>query len=290
MNLKFLKLGVLAVTGVILFTPVSISATGNLKFKDNFGNGYDETWNFINFEDNNGVFSRNPGVECGVDACAQLVHQSGEKFVRISVASTTTEGIYTNTDMSEVELGTPTSFESGQWTASYEHPVTLEATVRWNGAYNQDGSGTAVGTSGIILWNSAISEYGPMPQYDHIGFTWMSQRVLGGFQAGLVGGAVIDQMPQFPVRSTEALDIHEWLNLKMVWSEDENQVQSVEYFIDGESAGTIVLPVRLQHLSVEMWNDNQEPTFTPTGLSVNYPAPSVTQQMDVDKILVKQHQ
>ncbi len=57
--------------------------------------------------------------------------------------------------------------------------------------------------------------------------------------------------------------------------------------MDGDSIGSITLPERLHNLSVEMWNDNQEPTFTATGLSIQYPAPSVNQNFEVDKLSVK---
>jgi len=289
MKLKASNIAAFAAIGVFaLALPIQVFA-GNLKLKEKFNNNFDETWYFVNFEDNNGVFSRNPGVECGVDACAELKHSQGDKYLRVSVNPSTTAGIYTNTDVSEVELGLPTSFESGQWTATPGHPVVMKSKVRWNSAYNIDGSGSAVGTSGIILWNSAVSEFGPMPEYDQIGFLWTSTRSLGGFLAGLTASAVVDLQPLAPLRPSSSEDINDWVDLKLVWSEDIAGVQSVEYFVNHTSIGITTLPVKLQNLSVEIWNDNQEPTFTPTGFSMQYPSPSVVQNFDVNKVVVEQN-
>jgi len=278
-------LSVLAIS-VISLAPASVLAC-SYTLNDDFGRTYDFPWHFTNYEDLNGQFNKTPGLECGVDACAKLERSYGDKFLRVSVNSTTTAGIYTNTDVSEVEIGTPTSIESGVWNPTVGHPVELKAKVRWNSTYNIDGTGTAVGTSGVVLWNSAVNEYGPMPEYDQIGFIWTNARSFGGFLAGLTGSAAVNFNPLMPLRPSPSVNIHNWVHLKLLWSVDASNVQSVEYFVNGTSIGTIVLPESLHNLSVEMWNDNQEPTFTETGLSIQYPAPSENQTMDVDQISVR---
>jgi hypothetical protein len=282
---SFLSLSMLVV--LMLAAPLARATTFEEPLLDTFTNHFAVPWNFFNFEDVNGVFTRTPGLQCGEDACAALGSSGFDRFLRMSVRPTTTAGVYTNEDVSEVPIGFTGAIETGRWNPSVGHPVILNTRVRWSSAYELDGSGAAVGTNGVVLWNSAVDEDGPMPEYDQIGFTWITSRALGGFLAGVTGSAFVDQLPLEPVRPSATLDVHRWINLKLVWSVDAAGVQRVEYFANGDSMGTHVLPEPLRNLSVEIWNDNQEPTFTPDGLANEFPAPPVEQSMDVDSILVR---
>lgn len=274
----------------------SLSAEHLTKLKDDFNGSFDYAWNFVNFEAENpfGQNGRAPqkGKQCGTDACASLEREQGARFLRIAVNSTTPEGEYTNTDVSEVELGLPTSESSGKWTPVLGKPVIMEADVRWNSVYNLDGTG-GTGTSGVILWSSSVTDLnqGQDPTYDHIGFTWTDYRTIGGALAGLTANTAIDQNPFLTpiLRPSSTLDIHDWVNLKLVWSVDAEGVQHTEFFVNGDSIGTQTLPVALHNLSAELWNDNQVVQFGPEGLTTEYPSPVSNQYFDINKITVKRH-
>ncbi len=276
----------LLVTIGMVVSPGLAEASFPQNLHETFNDEFIEPWHFLNFEDDNGVFGVHPDVVCGTDACAAIVQAAPDKFLRITVNPSTTEGIYTNTDVSEVALRTPTSLESGPWTPDVTNPVVMEARVRWSAGYNFDGSGTSVGTSGIGLWNSAVGPNGPTPEYDQIGFSWTKNTVLGGFLAGFTAGSTVNFTPINVSRPASAININDWVNLKLVWAVDANGQQQVEYFVNGTSIGTHTLPEALHDMSVEMWNDNQEPTFTAEGFVVNYPSPSVAQSFEIDSVKV----
>lgn len=286
------SVGFSALLSLIIITSAS---AGSPLLVERFDGSFDETWFFLNFEDDDGVFGKHPGVPCGVDACATLQEESTDRFLRVSVNPSATEGIYTNTDVSEVELGLPTSTESGTWNPAPGRPVVLEARVRWNEAYNADGSGSAVGTSGIILWNSAVGPEGPTSDYDQIGFTWVTRRAFHGVLSGLNATTVIDFVPLLVSRPILPVDINAWVDLKLVWSALALGMQDVRYYVNGRLIGVHLLPRPLRNLSVEIWNDNQEPTITPASVlgdpgrvsyPTNYPSPAIQQSFDVDRLSV----
>lgn len=286
---------VVCVASLILLIASTVSA-GSPLLSERFDGAFDETWFFLNFEDDDGVFGKHPGIQCGVDACASLEAEGSEGFLRVSVKPSVTEGIYTNTDVSEVELGLPTSIESGTWNPTPAHPVVLEARVRWSDAYNADGSGSAVGTSGLILWNSAVGPEGPSPEYDQMGFTWVTKRAFYGLLSGLNATTVINFVPAMVSRPLQPVNINEWVDLKLVWSTNFLGLQLVRYYVNGSIIGIHLLPVPLRDLSVEIWNDNQEPTVTLGGLlkdpgqisyTTKYPSPTTQQSFEVDEVTVR---
>ncbi|HJR19809.1 MAG TPA: hypothetical protein VJ922_08840 [Actinomycetota bacterium] len=294
MNLRTLRsVGASALLSLIIITSAS---AGSPLLHERFDGSFDETWFFLNFEDDDGVFGKHPMVQCGVDACASFEQTGDDRFLRVSVNPSATEGIYTNTDVSEVELGLLTSTGSGDWNPVPGRPVVLEARVRWNEAYNADGSGAAVGTSGIIMWNSAVGPDGPTPDYDQIGFTWVTDRAFLGLLAGLNATTVIDFVPLLVSRPLLPVNINDWVDLKLVWSTTVLGIQTVQYYVDGGLIGIHLLPKALRNLSVEIWNDNQEPTITlgsvlddPGRISypTKYPSPAAQQSFEVDGISVR---
>ena len=289
---KLRSVGVAALLSVI----ITSASAGSPLLVERFDGSFDEQWFFLNFEDDDGVFGKHPMVQCGVDACASLEQTNNDRFLRVSVNPSATEGIYTNTDVSEVELGLPTSTESGSWNPAPGRPVVLEARVRWNEAYHADGSGAAVGTSGLIMWNSAVEADGPTSEYDQIGFTWVSDRAFHGLLAGLNATTVIDFVPLLVSRPLLPVNINDWVDLRLVWSATPLGIQTVQYYVNGGLIGIHLLPKALRNLSVEIWNDNQEPTITfgsvlddPGRISypTQYPTPTVQQSFEVDGISVR---
>jgi len=274
----------IVILSTLLFFPISVIAS-NVKLEDNF-NKQKDTWHFTNFEGVNGVQARREGTLCGIDACTSYKKQNGDKFLRIAINPSQNPGFYLNTDVSEEDLGNP-STTTGRFTPSVGNPVVMEARVRWSAGYAQDGSG-AVGTSGIILWNAEVTPQGPTSEYDHIGFLWSHNTILGGYLAGLTSNTTVNLNPISVNRPTFAVDLQNWVNLKLVWSEDANAQQTVKYYVSNNLIATDVLPVRLENLSMEMWTDNQEPQFDANfNFFFAYPNPTATQYMDVDKLEVE---
>lgn len=245
-------------------------------FNESFNGGFHRTWYFMNYEDDSGTPNRHPGVACGVDACAKVVGNALE----VSIYPSTTAGVYTGTDVSEVNLNQADPTETGPWNPEVDDPVVLEARVKWSGNFNPDGSG-AVGTSGVVLWNSAVSPFGPYPSYDQIGFEWADNTILGGYLAGFTASAVVDLNPFYVVRPA-SINLQQWNIVKLVWSVNASGQQSVTYYVNGSFIGTTVLPVPLHNLSVEIWNDNQQPGFA----GFTYPSPAATQSIFFDWVKV----
>lgn len=259
---------------LVLALLVTAMVQAGSSFSDNFNGRFHQTWYFINYEDG----GRHPGVSCGTDACAA---RAGNALV-LSIFPSITAGDYTGTDVSEVNLDQANPTETGTWNPEVGDPVVLEARVKWSGNYNADGTG-AIGTSGVVLWNSAVSPFGPYPSYDQIGFEWADSTILGGYLAGLTASAVVDLNPIYVVRPG-ATNIHDWIVVKLVWSVDALGQQSVVYYVNGVSIGTVALPVAFHNLSTEIWNDNQQPGF----FGITYPSPVATQSMKIDWVKVTQ--
>ena len=226
------------------------------------------------------------GTVCDTDACATFGVQGGRTYGKFTVNPSDNPGFYQNTATSQVAIGQPdTVGNTGPISVSYGHPVTLEAKIKWSSNYTATG-GTAVGTSGLILWNGAVTDTGETPDYDQIGFTWASPNVIGGLLTGFTAGSVVDLNPVGINYPSPTLDINSWFKVKMVWSQDASGVQSVAYFVEGTYIGTDVLPAQLSGLSLEIWNDNQEPVFCDTGLCESFPNPSAPQSFYVDYVKI----
>lgn len=268
------------------FSATPTQAAGLLE--DSFNGGFDFSWHFLNFEEENGVSTRHPGVACGTDACASLEQEGSTEFLKVSIFPTINEGIYTNTDVSEVELGHSTSIESGPWNPQIGKPVIMTTKVRWSEGYSFDGSGGNVGTSGIILWNSAVDETGAMPEYDHIGFTWADNQVLMGLIGGFNATAILNQTPVGISKPLTPFNLNDWNELKMVWSTNLLGIQTVKYYVNNSLFGLQVLPVPLHNLSAEIWTDNQRPNLGLSGIEYTYPEPIRDQSFEVDWVRVEQ--
>jgi len=228
------------------------------------------------------------GTVCDTDACATFGHQGNRTYGKFTVNPSNNPGFYQNTATSQVAIGQPdTVGNTGPVSVSYGHPVTVEAKLKWSSNYTATG-GTAVGTSGLILWNGAVTDTGETPDYDQIGFTWASPNVIGGLLAGFTAGSVVDLNPVGINRPSPTLDISGWFKVKMVWSQDAGGVQSVSYFVEGTYIGTDVLPAQLSGLSLEIWNDNQEPVFCDEGICNSFPNPSAPQSFYVDYVSITQ--
>ncbi len=229
---------------------------------------------------------------CGVDACASLESEGSTDFLRVAIKPSSTPGYYTNADVTQVDMEGSSLTDTGPYTATYGHPVTLSARIKWSATYNFDGSGSARGTSGVVLWNSAFDSPGSPPnaEYDQIGFTWANDEVLSGAIAGFTGSSFVDQVPAAVSQPSSPVNIRQWMNVTMVWSVSQQGVHSVAYYLGTTLFGQHTLPVALEGLSLEIWTDNQEPTLcgNPPTLCASFPNPTVTQSLFIDEVSVTQ--
>lgn len=246
---------------------------------------------FVNFE--GGVST--PGLACGTDACASFESDGQTNSVKVTVNPSQNPGFYTNTDITQVDLGAPSN-NAGPYTPSYGHPVVMEARIKWSSNYDLLGLGDAQGTSGIVLWNPALDgPYGsPSGEYDQIGFVWASKDVLAGLISGFTATSFINQVPLGIARPILPVNINDWVDVKMVWSESLLGIQTVTYYANNQLLGVHVLPVPLEGLGLEIWNDNSEPYLCLEGVSEGLPIcfndvnPNQPQSFYVDYVRIVQ--
>ncbi len=229
--------------------------------------------------------SHNYGSTCGTDACLTYETQGRRTYGKFTVNPSANPGYFQNVAASQTAPGAD---DQGPYTATYGHPVTLEAKIKWSANYNADGTGDAQGTSGIVLWNGEGVDGTSLPDSAQLGFTWTSQDVLGGFLSGFMASSIEDLQPVGLSAPAAPIDINDWIKVKVIWSEDAQGVQSVAYYADSQLLGTHVLPQPLHGLGLEIWNDNQEPVFCDTGLCFDFPNPDQAQSLYVDYVKIEQ--
>lgn len=227
-----------------------------------------------------------PGQACRTDACLSFETQGQRTFGKFTVNQSATPGFYQNAATSQVQEPGPA--DQGPYNVSYGHPITMEAKIKWSDNYDLYGQSDAQGTSGIAFWNGALDENGQTPDYDQIGFGWNSVDVIGGYIAGFNAASFVDLNPVGVSYPAQPFNLHEWTKVKMVWSQDANGVQHVAYYAADQYLGTHDLPSQLHGLSLEIWNDNQEPNFCDQGICNNFPNPDQSQSFYVDYVKITQ--
>jgi hypothetical protein len=80
---------------------------------------------------------------------------------------------------------------------------------------------------------------------------------------------------------TVPLDLTQWTDWEMIWSVDENDQQSLQFFIDNTLISQTTLTAPLPPLSITLWNDNQYPTLLNGEYAIEYHPASATQNFDV---------
>lgn len=298
MNLKtsLKRLGVFSVAlasifGTSLTLPLAVSAD-NINFTlDNFNHLYLKPdaraqWWIINWGPGPGYQDR---VEdyCGPTSCVTEIKDQVNHFARLST-HTAPAGYFTNAELAEIHTGFPSEGQ-GHWTPSVGQPVTLVTNVRWSSNYAQDGSGGAVGTNGVWLWNSPydLQNYDPTASVTALGFNWAPSNAAGGFLAGLKVNVFDQNIPYFINRPLQTVNMQDWVEFKLVWSVDGSGTQNVKFYINSENVGDFNLPRAFSNLSLEAWNDNEDPQFDQTGLHINYAAIPSEQNFDISSISLR---
>lgn len=266
----------------VLILLVAGSVLASAGFHDPFNNNLVEVWHPHTYEAGQSF----PELMCGTTTCGALTTSGMDKFFRFSLGTNVQAGVYSDSEMREEPAFAP--IDGGQWTPTVGHPVVFESRLRMSAGHNQDGSGDAVGTLGVGLWNNAAGTSGPNPEYDNITFVWITDEFTDAFGVDGFGANVAWNL--FPVvvsRPQFSINLQDWVDVKFIWSVDSGGTQSVQFFVNGVSTGTYVLPVPLHGLNAIAWQDNQhfDDTFTPRWL-----APTAVQTFDVDYIKVTQLQ
>lgn len=227
---------------------------------------------------------------CGDATCFTLMNENNTSFARMSLYPDSTPGFYNNVELAERNTGFA-SQEPGKWYPESNHPVVVEARVRWSEHYNNDGTG-AVGSNGVWLWNSPIfypdpndlsnGVYGPTEAF---GFSWSMEN--NAFIQGLAAGVVRGEAVPALVYTQPLPDVYmqDWVVLKMVWSKHQNNTQRIQFFVNGEEVGTHdVITPDLTPLTVEIWQDNQQFTLSS---GTFFHSPEEEQYFDLDYVKVE---
>jgi hypothetical protein len=286
---KVVAVGIIALAMLIQPQLVSANSTqhnpGSIVY-DNFGKLYlrpdnKAYWwtNFTGLE--NGQFTFAQNVECAAQGCINIEHENNEKYLRILLKQHPYTGVFTISNFSELQDGTYPA--QGNWNPELGKPVTFEVKARFGANMLPDGSGGAVGTTGIWLWSNPYGPTGPNFQdYHAFGFTWVEQGSIAspGFTANLVTGG-------FPVytQSVQSVNLQDWNNFKVIWSTDTSNIQHLDYYVNNVNVGSTVVPMNLSNLSAKLWIDNLRVTFE--GQPVyNYVAVPSDQKLDVDSLSI----
>ena len=195
---------------------------------------------------------------CSDAACVTGKRQGGTRFADLSLTPDATPGNYTVAEISELRTG----FSYGaptQWAPTPGHPVILNTRARFGDNYGPQGTGGAVGSAGVWLWNSPMDfmqfQFYPV---DAIGFDWVESTSIMG--AGLNMTVFQGTYPVYRQQVPAWVDPGDWNSYTLVWNVAGNGTQSVLFFVNAALTGMSTLPTPMGSLSVETWNDNQVPT------------------------------
>lgn len=263
-------IGVLA--AILLLSLGTVSANGN-SFHEPFNNHFSNTWYPLFYEDD--VQTR---TMCGTVTCMDLVSEGPDKYLNFRLSPFTWTG-YTDSEIWDREYDD--AIDNGPWTPTVGHPVVMEARIRYPD-HNFDGSGDAVGTAGVCLWNHATDLN---PAYDSLCFVWSMDEFTDFLNVdGFTANTVIDLFQTYiNVFRPAPFDISHWFDVRLVWSVDHTGVQTVEYYANGVLFGTDTLPVALHGLSLVIWQDSSLVDDTFQFLSVS---PVADQYFHIDDVRV----
>jgi len=277
------KVLVLTIMAVMALAPVrSLSAsilpsfinltTPNFLFDSFDGDGQmkytspDAYWYTIT----NDGFERNYDLPCTStgNSCISTGQAGGTDYVKMTVKPSvaTQSGLFQEAAVVEQKHGY-VYFEPHRWSLENNKSVVFNGRMKWDGNFNADGSGNFRGSSGIFLWNlPADYVSGGLQKAKALGIILNSNhadpRVAG------LGAIVYDQAYQydfniasyvkFTAKKTD-VNLQNWVDFKMIWSQNGSGVQTVYYWINNSYLGSYELPEPFPSLAIEMWSDNQEP-------------------------------
>lgn len=282
-------------TGSALVSQVFADDANHLqKVSDNFENLYlkpdaKAKWWIINWGPNSDSTQGRWEAFCGTASCVNEQQEGDDGFVRLSTFPQPISGFFNNAEIAELHTGFP-SEATGKWTPTVGHPIEVKSRVRWSGQYNQSGSGGAVGTNGVWMWNSPydLANYNPLATVTAFGFNWAPSDSFGGYLAGLKTVAFQDNNPVWIERPTNPVNMQDWNTFRFLWEVDANGHQTITSWINDDQIGSTQLATPMHNLSLEIWSDNEKAVFDQTGLHIQYSTLPSTQNFDVSSVSVKQ--
>lgn len=207
--------------------------------------------------------------------------QGSTTYASLAQHPDATPGSYSNAEIAELLTGAQAG-QPGNWAPSQGHPIVFEARVRWSSQYTTTG-GTAVGTSGLWLWNSPVGTTGIAPTTS-FGFIWAQPGTafnMGGLNASIIRGERISA-PVYS-RAVSGIDMTQWNTFKVIWSKGPGPNETLYFYVNGVQVASHAVTTPLGSLSVETWNDNQLSTTS----GVFFGKPAATQSMDIDYIRIE---
>lgn len=243
----------------------------------------DAYWWIINWFGDNTLPDGRVEDYCSNYSCVLADAQGNNDFANLALYPNIVEGYYVNAEISEERTGYAYGDPAG-WMPTWRHPVIVEARVKWDGDFNQDGSGDAIGTNGVWLWNSppdlASGEFKPMVS---MGFSWNNDD--SAIAKGLAATVMRLGLPVGIRKPLFNVDMDDWVTLKMKWERDLLGTQTVHFWINGCWIGSELLQIPItEPLSFTIWHDNQ----TYGLLNTTFESPSVEQNFLVDYVDIQQ--
>lgn len=216
-------------------------------------------------------------------ACLEEGGAGGTTFARFALfPDESANTYYTNVDVAEKHTGYAYG-EPARWSPSPGHPVILRARMRWSEQFNQTGTGGAVGTSGVVLWNSPFdysTPENPLRDATMIGIMFATDGT--AFGQGLLLVVFEHSFPTAVFAPRWPVNMQDWVDFTMLWRETMGGQQLVTFLVNGQPVGAHHLAEPVDSLSIEMWQDNQKFDFT----GAIFESPTSDQFYDVDYISV----
>lgn len=272
---------------VLSLSPVGATSPYPSPFLEVFWGDFNETWYVIAYDNQTRILDD----LCGETYCATFESENYfNKFLRFHLLPAGVAETYHDIEIHTSPFDEP--WNGGPYTPAVGHPVVFQSRVRADSGYQADGSGAAIGTWGLGLHNNAFGTTGPSGQLDSISFQWLQDEFVDFFNMdGFTGVAANNNFPMAVVRPA-SINLQQWNTLKLVWSALPSGDQTVEYFVNGTSIGTVTLLAAsgqtLSGLNAYAWQDNQIYVLGPTGVTLSRPVPTYEQTLDIDYVLITQ--
>lgn len=231
------------------------------------------------------------------------VDEKGEKFLRFTLLPQDFPGKINIAQINEQR----DSFAYGlthRWLPTAGHPVVFTVRFRASENYQVDGSGGAIGSFGMYLWNAPDYKTDPNANIERedlwathpddtflMGFLWNDERTLQAipeFLKGMNAVAAVQTQQNYFVTPIRNVEINKWVNARIVWEVDEAGTQTVSHYINDQLLRTFSPSILYPSLTLQIHNDNERFQMGPNGFYAEYPNPTAPQHFELDEVEVKQ--
>ena len=298
----------------LLVLPRPILANGNLDLvKEKFNHSIgvvdqSEPWDYwyetLISADAQGFYKQenlDQDLECNNAVCITTEKDGSDHFARLALNPQEFPGNVNIAQLSEQRDAF--SYDAPhRWFPTTDNPVTMETRMRFSPNFHADGTGGAIGTTIVELWNAPDYYTDPTADISRdnsgfrthfentfvMGFTWTDPATLGGLFKGFK--ATVSDKTGLPSASYDlsGVNINDWFTGKIVWSVDNVGVQTISFYIDDVLVGSTVPAIPMPPLTVNVIQDNAQVTFGPGGIVYVRANPTESQYLDLDYISIKQ--